>query len=466
MVARLPIRIPRLSSVFAPAPMPITAIRPQVASAARLPRHVRAAHELEHDVERAVLLEALGVDRVDVERVDALAQLRVAHRGGDARARHLAELDRGHADAAGAAVDEQALAGAQPGLREEGVVRGGEDLGHGPRGLPVELLGHRHRGALVDDRELGLAAAGDDRHHAVAGLEALHAGPALDDLAGQLEAGDVLRGAGRRRVAALELVHVGAVEPGAADADEQVGVTRGPGRGAPRRRSSRPGWWPRASARWYLPGRSSGLRAKPMYFGWDERTLWVSTTDHNVPSPRNTADSADVAGVAYRPRGRRAASQPGLPRPRAARGGAPPGPADPRLHGRRRVARDDGATGCGAPATAPIAPASAPTSTAPRRPARRLEARLEHMAESPRRARRRRRPEPRRRLRPRARRPAAGARRRRSSRSARRRARCSPCTRSCSRRSASSARSAPPTCPGCSASAACAAPAARTSAAR
>ena len=96
------------------------------------------------------------------------------------------------------AVDEQPLAGAQARLREERVVRGGEDLGHGPGGLPVELLGHRHRGALVDDRELGLAAAGDDRHHAVARLEALHAGADLDDLAGQLEAGDVLR---RRRAA-------------------------------------------------------------------------------------------------------------------------------------------------------------------------------------------------------------------------------------------------------------------------
>ena len=76
----------------------------------------------------------------------------------------------------------------------------------------------------MHDRELGLAAAGDDRHHAVAGLEALHAGAALDDLARQLEPGDVLRRAGRRGIEALELQHVGAVEAGAVDADEQVGV--------------------------------------------------------------------------------------------------------------------------------------------------------------------------------------------------------------------------------------------------
>ena len=159
------------------------------------------------------------------------ARLGVADGGGDARARHLAELDGGHADAAGGAVDEQALAGAQPGLGEERVVGGGEDLGHAARGLPVELLGDRHRGALVDDRELGLAAAGDDRHHAVAGLEALDAGAALDDLARQLEAGDVLRRAGRRRVAALELHDVGAVEPGARGRGRAGRSRRGPGSG-------------------------------------------------------------------------------------------------------------------------------------------------------------------------------------------------------------------------------------------
>ena len=47
----------------------------------------------------------------------ARAVLGVADGGGDARAGHLAELDGGHADAAGGAVDEQALAerAARPG---------------------------------------------------------------------------------------------------------------------------------------------------------------------------------------------------------------------------------------------------------------------------------------------------------------------------------------------------------------
>ena len=75
------------------------------------------------------------------------------------------------------AVDEQPLAGRQPGLGEERVVGGGEDLRHPAGRDPVEVLGHRHRGPLVDHGELGLPAAADDRHDPVARLEALGAGP-------------------------------------------------------------------------------------------------------------------------------------------------------------------------------------------------------------------------------------------------------------------------------------------------
>ena len=61
---------------------------------------------------------------------DPVAQALVAHGGGDVGAGRRAELHAGGAHAAGGAVDEQALAGAQAGLREERVVGGGEDLGH------------------------------------------------------------------------------------------------------------------------------------------------------------------------------------------------------------------------------------------------------------------------------------------------------------------------------------------------
>jgi hypothetical protein len=45
----------------------------------------------------------------------------------------------------------------------------------------------------VHQRQLPLTAAADDRHHAVAQLEAGDAAAEADDLAGELEAGDVGR---------------------------------------------------------------------------------------------------------------------------------------------------------------------------------------------------------------------------------------------------------------------------------
>ena len=57
------------------------------------------------------LREFLGIDHVvGAERGHLVAQVGVADRGGDVRAGRGAELDRRGADAAGAAVNEQALA--------------------------------------------------------------------------------------------------------------------------------------------------------------------------------------------------------------------------------------------------------------------------------------------------------------------------------------------------------------------
>jgi hypothetical protein len=119
-------------------------------------------------------------------------------------------------------VDKQALAHLQRRLREDRVVRGREDLGDAARLGPVEAVGHGHRLALVHGGELGLAAAADDRHHAIARAEPLGARPARDDLAGELEAGDIRRRARRRRVQAAPLHHVGAVDAGRLDADEDL----------------------------------------------------------------------------------------------------------------------------------------------------------------------------------------------------------------------------------------------------
>ena len=55
----------------------------------------------------------------------------------------------------------------------------------------------------MDDRQLGLAAAGDDRPSPDRRrLKRFAPGAALDHLAGELEPGDVLRRARRRRVVA------------------------------------------------------------------------------------------------------------------------------------------------------------------------------------------------------------------------------------------------------------------------
>ena len=138
----------------------------------------------------------------------------------------MTELDGGGADAARRAVHEQPLAGSQPGLREERVVGGREDLGQ-PAGVGErDGFGHAHQLALVDDRQLALAAAADDPHHAVALGEARRARAERLDDARELEAGDVLRAAGRRRIATAALQDVGAVDARRLHADEHLAGAR------------------------------------------------------------------------------------------------------------------------------------------------------------------------------------------------------------------------------------------------
>jgi hypothetical protein len=106
-------------------------------------------------------------------------------------------------------------------------VGGREDLGDAARRRPVDALGHRHQLALVDRRELGLPAAADDRHHAIALGEARSAGAVRHDLAGELEPRNVLRRAGRSGVRAAALEHVRPVQTGRAHADEHLARPRG-----------------------------------------------------------------------------------------------------------------------------------------------------------------------------------------------------------------------------------------------
>ena len=157
---------------------------------------VGRADELEDHVERPRIGEILGIHDIGPEGRDAVAHLRAPDGGRHGGTRGSAELDRRGTDATGPAVDEQALARLQAGLGEQGVVRRREHLGKPPGLGPVQAAGDRHRHALVDDRQLGLAAAADDRAHPVAVLESLGSGAAREHLAGPGMSGGDPGGAG------------------------------------------------------------------------------------------------------------------------------------------------------------------------------------------------------------------------------------------------------------------------------
>ena len=87
----------RLTSACAPAPTPMTAIRPPVAERAQVVRDVRCADELEHDVVGAAVGERVrSADVDDAARAsdlgDGRAELLVAHRRDHARAGASGEL--------------------------------------------------------------------------------------------------------------------------------------------------------------------------------------------------------------------------------------------------------------------------------------------------------------------------------------------------------------------------------------
>ena len=140
------------------------------------------------------------------------------------------ELHAGAAHAPGGAADQDPLAEREVRLAEERVEGGRERL-HEAAGLgPGKPVRHRQGVRFVDRRQRRLGAAADERHDAVTRREPRHAPPHAHDLAGELQAGDVRRPAGRRRIASVALGKVGAVHPGGSHGDEQL-VVAGPGIG-------------------------------------------------------------------------------------------------------------------------------------------------------------------------------------------------------------------------------------------
>jgi hypothetical protein len=74
-----------------------------------------------------------------------------------------------------------------------------------------------------DDDPLGVSPAHQQAHHAVAGTEPVHTLAGTEDLAGELEAGDLDRRLrSRLRVVAGPLEQVGPVDPGRLDLHQQV----------------------------------------------------------------------------------------------------------------------------------------------------------------------------------------------------------------------------------------------------
>ena len=206
--------------------------------------------------------------------------------------------------------------------------------GRPPACGPVEPVRDRHRRALVHHGELGLPAAADDRHHPVALREALRRpGPGRPPRRPARGPGMSGGEPGRRGIAALALQHVGAVEAGGPDADQHLA---GPGLGVRALLHDQPPVLDRH--------RAHAAKSSPDgTFGADtsirpKSGLWWNCGERKDPY-RRRPPAAALAGGANRARDGRPSAPPGLPRPRGRGRARPAGPADPGLHGRRRLAR-------------------------------------------------------------------------------------------------------------------------------
>ena len=166
----------------------------------------------------------LVVDRVVGAELEARVALVVAAgRDDDLRAQGLGHLDGRDADAAGAALDQQRLAGLQAGAVEDVAPHREESLRQRRRFDIAHALGNRQALAHRRHAQLRVAATGHQRADAVALLEPGRGhgrAVALDDLAGHFQARDI-RGAGRHRVVAGALQHVRAVDAAGGDTDQE-----------------------------------------------------------------------------------------------------------------------------------------------------------------------------------------------------------------------------------------------------
>ena len=177
------------------------------------------AHHLRHEILLAVIDGMIGAE--------AQAGVAFVLRAGgddDRRAKRLAEHDCRRADARRAAMDQQRLSGGQMSALEDIGPDGEEGFGHGCRLDHAKPCGDRQRIAFMGEAEARIAAAGHQGADRVAGRVARGPRAAGDHDSRDLEPGNILRRAGRRRIFALPLRDIGPVHAGGLHRDQDLPV--------------------------------------------------------------------------------------------------------------------------------------------------------------------------------------------------------------------------------------------------
>ena len=131
----------------------------------------------------------------------------------------------GGRDPAAAAVQQHGLAVLEAGVQEQVHVGGDVGFADAGRFREAHALGNPHDVARVSRRELGVAAAAEQREHPLASLETGDAWSDVLDDPGRFEP-EHRRLAGRRRVVALALDDIGPVHRRRRHADQHLPVRR------------------------------------------------------------------------------------------------------------------------------------------------------------------------------------------------------------------------------------------------
>ena len=150
-----------------------------------------------------------------------LALLLAPRRRQDPRAERARQLDRGRADAAGAAVDEDRLARLQLAALEHVGPDGEERLGDARRLDRREALRDRQALLVRNGGACRVAAAREERADRIADRPAAHVRAERGDDAGDFETGNVGR-ARRRRILAEALQQIGAIDARGRDVDQDL----------------------------------------------------------------------------------------------------------------------------------------------------------------------------------------------------------------------------------------------------